>query len=71
MQYFKLQNLEFEKLINDMAIDLCHLKILQIWRIYKDNIIQWLTCQNLHPIKNRMIFEHRLVNGRWSYSSKK
>ena len=28
MQYFKLQKLEFKKLINNMAINLCHLEIL-------------------------------------------
>ena len=44
MQYFKLQKIEFKKLINNMAIDLCHLKILQMWRIYKYNVIQRLIC---------------------------
>ena len=63
MQYFKLQKLEFKKLIYDMAIDLCHLEILQVWRIYKDNIIQRLICQNLHPIKKILssIILHRVT----------
>ena len=28
-----------------------YLEILQGWRIYEDNIIQWWICQNLHPLK--------------------
>ena len=62
MQYFKLEKLEFKKLINDMTIDLCHLEILQIWRIYKDNVIQQI-CQNLNPIKKILssVILHRVT----------
>ena len=30
---------EFTKLIDDMVIIFYHLKILQIWKIYEDNVI--------------------------------
>ena len=63
IQYSKLQKLEFKKLINDMVIDLCHLEILQIWKIYKDNVIQRLIRQNLHSIKKILssIILHRIT----------
>ena len=32
-----------------------HFEILQIWRIYKDNVIQWLICQNSHSIKKYLV----------------
>ena len=65
LQYFKLQKLEFKKLINDMVIDLCHLEILQILKIYKDNVIQRLICQNSHSIKKILssVILHRVTPG--------
>ena len=29
-----------------------YLEILQAWRIYEYNVIQWWMCQNCHRIKN-------------------
>ena len=28
-----------------------HLEILQVWKIYEDNVIYRWICQNTHPIK--------------------
>ena len=39
MYYFKLQKLDFKQLIDDMTINLYHLEILQVQRIYENNVI--------------------------------
>ena len=40
MYYFKLQKLEFKQLIDDMTILIFdHFEILQVWRIYENNVI--------------------------------
>ena len=52
MYYFKLQKLEFKQLINDMTINFDQLEILQIQRIYQDNVIKRWICHikyNLNP----------------------
>ena len=52
MYYFKLQKLEFKQLIDDMTINFDQLEILQIQRIYQDNVIKRWICHikyNLNP----------------------
>ena len=41
MHYFKLQKLEFKQLIDNMIINFNHHEILQAWRVYEYNVIQW------------------------------
>ena len=39
MYYFKLQKLKFKQLIDDMTTNFLLPEILQVWKIYKDNVI--------------------------------
>ena len=42
MYNFRLQKSKFNYLIDhDRAIDFFFLEILQLWKIYKENVIQW------------------------------
>ena len=39
MHYFKLQKLKFQNLLMTWLVIFNHFEILQVWRIYKDNVI--------------------------------
>ena len=39
MYYFNLQKLKFKQLIDDITTNFLLSEILQIWKIYEDNVI--------------------------------
>ena len=39
MYYFNLQKLKFKQLIDDITTNFLLSEILQVWKIYEDNVI--------------------------------